>query len=60
MENVQTNGNTELTLIGTLTAHGDHYVRQTLNVVNNIGALTHSHKNNPVPFVHYIQSSKSL
>ena len=59
MASVQMNGNTESTSIETLTAHGDHYARQTLNVVNNIGALTLSRKNNPVPFVHYIQSSKS-
>lgn len=59
MGNVQMNGNTESTLIETLTAHGDHYVRQTFNVVNNIVVLTLSHKNNPVQFVHYIQSSKS-
>lgn len=59
MASVQMNGNTESTLIETSIAHGDHYVRQTFNVGSNIVARILSRKNNPVPFVHYIQSSKS-
>lgn len=49
MVNVHINGNMELILIEILTAHGDHYVHQTFNVVNNIVVQNHSHKNNHVP-----------
>ena len=49
MENVLINGNMELILIETLIAHGDHYVHQIYNVVNNIVVQNHSHKNNHVP-----------
>lgn len=58
MESAFTTGNMVLTSIETLTAHGVHYAHPTPNVVNNIVARVHSHKNSHAPYEHFIQSSK--